>query len=160
VWPEYREYERAVTTLVDAFVKPHMRQYLGDISEQLPPSLRQMPFLVMQSSGGVLSSEQVADKPIATALSGPAAGVVGASAMARLAGRIATNRMEQIQIANAERQVLPEPEVRAASIREIPAGRFGTAEEFADVAAFLVSVPASYITGSSIRVDGGAIKGI
>jgi N-methylhydantoinase A len=41
----------------------------------------------MQSSGGVLSSEQVADKPIATALSGPAAGVVGASAMARLAGR-------------------------------------------------------------------------
>ncbi|MFP6736710.1 MAG: SDR family oxidoreductase [Rhodospirillales bacterium] len=77
-----------------------------------------------------------------------------------LPGRIATNRMEQIQIANAERQGLPEPEVRAALIREIPAGRFGTAEEFADVAAFLVSAPASYITGSSIRVDGGAIKGI
>ncbi|MBT5840266.1 MAG: hydantoinase/oxoprolinase family protein [Rhodospirillaceae bacterium] len=87
VWPEYREYERAVTTLVDAFVKPHMRRYLGDISALLPSTLSQMPFLVMQSSGGVLSSEQVAHKPIATALSGPAAGVVGASAMARLAGR-------------------------------------------------------------------------
>jgi N-methylhydantoinase A len=87
VWPEYREYERAVTTLVDAFVKPHMRRYLGDISEQLPELLRQTPFLVMQSSGGVLSAGQVAAKPIATALSGPAAGVVGASAMAKLAGR-------------------------------------------------------------------------
>ena len=86
VWPEYREYERAMTTLVDAFVKPHMRRYLGRIEEELPENLREKPFLVMQSSGGVLSSEQVADKPIATALSGPAAGVIGAGAIARLAG--------------------------------------------------------------------------
>ena len=86
VWPEYREYERAMTTLVDAFVKPHMRRYLGRIDEELPVNLRGKPFLVMQSSGGVLSSEQVADKPIATALSGPAAGVIGASAVAKAAG--------------------------------------------------------------------------
>ena len=86
VWPEYREYERAVTTLVDAFVKPHMRRYLGDIDAHLSDELRDKPFLVMQSSGGVLSSEQVADKPITTALSGPAAGVIGAGAMGQLAG--------------------------------------------------------------------------
>ena len=86
VWPEYREYERAMTTLVDAFVKPHMRRYLGRIDEELPENLRGKPFLVMQSSGGVLSSEQVAHKPIATALSGPAAGVIGASAVAKAAG--------------------------------------------------------------------------
>jgi len=86
VWPEYREYERAVTTLVDAFVKPHMKRYLGRIEDELPENLRDKPFLVMQSSGGVLSSRQVADKPIATALSGPAAGVIGASAIADLAG--------------------------------------------------------------------------
>lgn len=86
VWPEYREYERAVTTLVDAFVKPHMRQYLGRIDQEMPDNLRKKPFLVMQSSGGVLSSRQVADKPISTALSGPAAGVIGASKIAELAG--------------------------------------------------------------------------
>lgn len=86
MWPEYREYERAMTTLVDAFVKPHMRRYLSNIDEQLPEKLREKPFLVMQSSGGVLSSKQVADKPISTALSGPAAGVIGATEMATLAG--------------------------------------------------------------------------
>ena len=86
VWPEYREYERAMTTLVDAFVKPHMRRYLGRIDDELPASLRRKPFLVMQSSGGVLSADQVADKPIATALSGPAAGVIGATAVAKVAG--------------------------------------------------------------------------
>lgn len=86
VWPEYREYERAVTTLVDAFVKPHMKQYLGRIDQEMPDSLKEIPFLVMQSSGGVLSSKQVADKPISTALSGPAAGVIGASKIAELAG--------------------------------------------------------------------------
>lgn len=86
VWPEYREYERAMTTLVDAFVKPHMRRYLGRIKDELPGNLTEKPFLVMQSSGGVLSADQVADKPIATALSGPAAGVIGATTVAGLAG--------------------------------------------------------------------------
>ncbi len=86
VWPEYREYERAMTTLVDAFVKPVMRRYLSDVSERLPGTLRERPFLVMQSSGGVLSAGQVAAKPISTALSGPAAGVIGARAVGEAAG--------------------------------------------------------------------------
>ena len=86
VWPEYREYERAMTTLVDAFVKPVMRRYLSDVSEQLPGVLGERPFLVMQSSGGVLSAGQVAEKPISTALSGPAAGVIGARAVGEAAG--------------------------------------------------------------------------
>src|SRR5262249_36374984 len=53
VLPEYREYERAVTTLVDAFVKPHMERYLNRVHEELGPGLKDKPFLVMQSSGGV-----------------------------------------------------------------------------------------------------------
>src|ERR1700676_2671306 len=64
VLPEYREYERAVTTLVDAFVKPHMSRYLKRIHDELGPGLRDKPFLVMQSSGGVASPEQVMRKPI------------------------------------------------------------------------------------------------
>ena len=86
VLPEYREYERAVTTLVDAFVKPHMAVYLRRIKDELGADLGAKPFLVMQSSGGVISGDQVAERPITTALSGPAAGALGASVIARIAG--------------------------------------------------------------------------
>ncbi len=86
VLPEYREYERAVTTLVDAFVKPHMDRYLKRINDELGPMLRHKPFLIMQSSGGVASAAQVVKKPIMTALSGPAAGALGSAVIAELAG--------------------------------------------------------------------------
>ena len=86
VLPEYREYERAVTTLVDAFVKPHMGRYLERIRDELGAGLREKPFLVMQSSGGVASPDQVMCKPITTALSGPAAGALGSAVIAEMAG--------------------------------------------------------------------------
>jgi len=86
VLPEYREYERAVTTLVDAFVKPHMERYLDRVHDELGASLRDKPFLVMQSSGGVASAEQVLHKPITTALSGPAAGALASAVVAEIAG--------------------------------------------------------------------------
>ncbi|MEO3823577.1 hydantoinase/oxoprolinase family protein [Actinomadura sp. B10D3] len=71
---EYREYERSVTTLVDAAVKPAMNGYLARIAERAPSRL-----LVMKSNGGVLSAEEVARQPITTVLSGPAAGALGAA---------------------------------------------------------------------------------
>jgi N-methylhydantoinase A len=86
VLPEYREYERAVTTLVDAFIKPHMSRYLGRIRDELGEELNKKPFLVMQSSGGVASPDQVMRKPITTALSGPAAGALGSAVIADIAG--------------------------------------------------------------------------
>jgi N-methylhydantoinase A len=86
VLPEYREYERTVTTLVDAFVKPHMDRYLRRVKDALGSDLDQKPFLVMQSNGGVMSAEQVVAKPITTALSGPAAGVLGSAVISALAG--------------------------------------------------------------------------
>src|ERR1700683_4200482 len=86
VLPEYREYERAVTTLVDAFIKPHMSRYLDRIRDELGPELNKKPFLVMQSSGGVASPDQVMRKPITTALSGPAAGAIGSAVIAEIAG--------------------------------------------------------------------------
>lgn len=86
VLPEYREYERAVTTLVDAFVKPYLDRYLERVNDQLGETLRERPFLVMQSSGGVASAEQILRKPITTALSGPAAGALGSAVVAEIAG--------------------------------------------------------------------------
>ncbi|MFI0484567.1 hydantoinase/oxoprolinase family protein [Actinomadura sp. 9N215] len=71
---EYREYERSVTTLVDAAVKPAMNGYLARIAEQVAARL-----LVMKSNGGVLSADEVARQPITTVLSGPAAGALGAA---------------------------------------------------------------------------------
>jgi N-methylhydantoinase A len=86
VLPEYREYERAVTTLVDAFVKPHMERYLRRVHDELGSGLKDKPFLVMQSSGGVASADQIVCKPITTALSGPAAGALGSAVVAEIAG--------------------------------------------------------------------------
>src|SRR5437868_11193808 len=86
VLPEYREYERAVTTLVDAFVKPHMERYLNRVHQELGSGLQDKPFVVMQSIGGVASTDQVVRKPITTALSGPAAGALGSAVIAEIAG--------------------------------------------------------------------------
>jgi N-methylhydantoinase A len=87
VLPEYREYERTVTTLVDAFVKSRVAVYVGAIQGKLDRALRpDTPFYVMKSNGGVISAREVAGQPITTILSGPAAGALGASAVAAAAG--------------------------------------------------------------------------
>jgi N-methylhydantoinase A len=86
VLPEYREYERAVNTLVDAFVKPSMSRYMSDLREEIGQREGAAPFVVMKSNGGVAGVGQVLDKPISTALSGPAAGALGAATIAGLAG--------------------------------------------------------------------------
>jgi N-methylhydantoinase A len=85
---EYREYERSMTTLVDAAVKPKVSGYLRAIRQRLD-SLREqpaIPFYVMKSNGGVLSAEEVVHQPISTVLSGPAAGALGAALIAGHAG--------------------------------------------------------------------------
>ena len=87
VLPEYREYERTVTTLVDAFVKSRVAAYVGAIQSRLDAELGAgVPFYVMKSNGGVISAREVAAQPITTILSGPAAGALGASLLAKAAG--------------------------------------------------------------------------
>ncbi len=88
VLPEYREYERAMTTLVDVAVKPRVSRYLSSIGTQLNDLRpdRGIPLHVMTSSGGVATAEEVAGRPIGTVLSGPAAGAVGAAVLAQAAG--------------------------------------------------------------------------
>lgn len=75
-------------------------------------------------------------------------------------GRIATARTQSIDAAAAGRSGKSEAEVARESAAAIPAGRYGTVEEFGAVAAFLAGTGASYVTGSVIRVDGGAIRSV
>ncbi|MEO1315685.1 MAG: SDR family oxidoreductase [Pseudomonadota bacterium] len=77
-----------------------------------------------------------------------------------LPGRIHTERVDELDAAAAKRTGKTIEETREAAMAAIPAGRYGTPAEFAAVAAFLASDQASYITGSQIRVDGGAIRSI
>jgi len=77
-----------------------------------------------------------------------------------LPGRIHTDRIEELDAANAKRLGKSVDEVRANSVKTIPAGRLGTVEEFGAAGAFLCSEPASYITGTMLRVDGGAARSL
>ncbi len=88
VLPEYREYERAMTTLIDAAVKPTVAAYVSGIADRLREldGGRGTPFSIMRSNGGVLSAAHVVRQPISTVLSGPAAGALGAAAIATRAG--------------------------------------------------------------------------
>ena len=86
VLPEYREYERAMTTLIDVLVKPYCETYLGNAAKKLYYDGIKFPFLIMQSNGGVVRHSTASEKPVTMLLSGPAAGVLGAVHMSKLAG--------------------------------------------------------------------------
>ena len=85
VAPEFREYERASTTTVDAYLGPVLAGYLGALSEACRNAGLPEP-LVMRSSGGVATLDEAAAHAAFALLSGPAAGVIGAARVAALAG--------------------------------------------------------------------------
>ena len=73
ILPEFREYERTSTVVVNSYVGRLMASYLGGLEESLGKGLR-----IMQSSGGSITAGMAAEQPVRTILSGPAGGVVGA----------------------------------------------------------------------------------
>jgi N-methylhydantoinase A len=80
ILPEYREYERTSTVVINAYLQPLLGRYLNRLKDETA-NLR-----VMQSSGGSISAEVAAEEPVRTILSGPSGGVVGALRAARSAG--------------------------------------------------------------------------
>ncbi len=82
VLPEYREYERWSTTVVNAYVTPIMSRYLTTLEQ----GLIQTPLRIMQSNGGSISAATARNSAVRTILSGPAAGAIGAHAVARASG--------------------------------------------------------------------------
>ncbi len=87
VQPEFREYERFSTTLLNAYLQPAIGRYMKALGRRFAEAAPGARLGINQSSGGLMSVERAGDMPIRTALSGPAAGVVGAIHRARLAER-------------------------------------------------------------------------
>src|SRR5690606_19365777 len=75
-------------------------------------------------------------------------------------GRNKTERIDQLDAAEAQREGRSVEEVRADSVSRIPMGRIGTPEEFGKVVAFVASPAASYLTGASVLVDGGMVRAL
>ena len=102
ILPEFREYERTSTTVINAYLVPVMSGYLRDTTAQVATfsseesraeknsvrtkNSRAARVRIMQSNGGIISAEHAAQEPVRTILSGPAGGVIGASYAAELAG--------------------------------------------------------------------------
>jgi N-methylhydantoinase A len=82
ILPEFREYERTSTVVINAYLQPIMQRYLENLERRLSGAR----IFVMQSSGGITSLAAAAREPVRTVLSGPAGGVVGAAASARRSG--------------------------------------------------------------------------
>ena len=85
ILPEYREYERASTTAMNAYVAPLMTRYLSRLDRRLK-ELGALRLRIMQSNGGVISAETACREAVRTVLSGPAGGVVGAWKTGSVAG--------------------------------------------------------------------------
>lgn len=83
---EYREYERTSTAVLDAYVKPIVRRYLLELENRLARDGFGGRFLVTRSGGGAMTVGVAREQPVSLILSGPAGGVIGAAALAKLIG--------------------------------------------------------------------------
>ena len=84
--PEFREYERTSTTVINAFVRPVAATYLSRLETGATELGIEAPLVVVQGNGGIMSSETAKRQPVALIRSGPAAGVAGAAHLSGLAG--------------------------------------------------------------------------
>lgn len=152
ILPEFREYERASTVLVNAYLQPVMETYLRKLEARVTAShakTTETRLFVMQSSGGITALATAAQQPVRTVLSGPAGGVVGAAAVAERSG---LSRIITFDMGGTSTDVA------------LVDGRLATTNE-ADVAGLPVRVPVLDIHtvgaggGSLARFDaGGALR--
>ncbi len=86
VLPVFREYERTITTVLNAYVMPRVSGYIENLDSELRTLGVEAPLLIMKSNGGVIGADTAIRQPVYTALSGPAAGVMSAIDVARSTG--------------------------------------------------------------------------
>ena len=163
VLPEIKEYERTSTTVINAYVTPVVRRYLATLVAGLREIDVTAPLLVMQSNGGLTSAEAAGRLPMHIVESGPAAGVVGAQALARQRGltRLITFDMGGT---TAKASIVEDGEVlRAAEIQV--GGGITVGSRLLTGAGYLLRVPAIDLAevgaggGSVVWIDaGGALR--
>ncbi len=86
ILPEFREYERALVAVMNAYVRPSMRRYLSSFVDKLSGIQFSPHVNIIRSDGGLMSVDRASESPVHTMLSGPAGGVSGAAFVAGLAG--------------------------------------------------------------------------
>ena len=86
VLPVYREFERAITTVLNAYVTPQVSSYINNLRQSLESIQTRATLSIMKSNGGIIGADAAALQPVNTALSGPAAGVMAAAQISRNSG--------------------------------------------------------------------------
>ena len=155
--------------VLDAQFQMMVRQVI-DLTNRVLPGMRESGWgriLTVASSGVVQPIPNLAlSNTLRSALVGWSKSLAnevasdGISVNMLLPGRIHTERVDELDEANSKKTGRPVADIREAARMAIPAKRYGDVAEFAAVAAFLVSGRASYVTGSVVRCDGGAIRSV
>ena len=153
VLPEIKEYERTSTTVINSYVIPIVRRYLATLREGLAEAAVEAPLLIMQSNGGLMPAAAAAETPMHIIESGPAAGVVGAQALAR--------RMDQPKLitfdmggTTAKASIVEDGEVSRASEYQVGGGIM-LSSRLLTGSGYLLRVPA--IDLAEVGAGGGSI---
>jgi len=163
VLPEIREYERTSTTVINAYVMPIVRRYLATLRAGLDDAGVKTPLLIMQSNGGLMTDAAAAARPIHIIESGPAAGVVGAQALAR---RIGLGKLITFDMGGttAKASIVEDGEVTRAAEYQVGGGIMHGSRLLTG-AGYLLRVPAIDLAevgaggGSLVWIDpGGALQ--
>jgi len=158
VLPEIREFERTSTTVANAYVMPVLERYLATLETGLSAFGITAPLLTMQSNGGVMSAERARARPVQLIESGPAAGVIGAAAMARRMG-IANVISLDMGGTTAKASVVEDYKIRQSSEFEV-GGPISRGSRLNKGGGYLLRTPAIDIAevgaggGSIVEIDG------
>lgn len=140
VHPEFREYERFSTTVINAFLQPEVGRYMDRLSAAIQKIAPKAALGIFQSAGGLMTIEQASRFPVRTALSGPAAGAVGAAAAAEMSG---TPNIITLDIGGT-----------STDVALIQGGKVGTSN-LRDIAGFRIRLPTVDI--HTVGAGGGSI---
>jgi N-methylhydantoinase A len=159
VLPEIKEYERTSTTVINAYVLPVVRQYCSRLRADLDGLGVTAPLHIMQSNGGLTTVEIAAERPVNIIESGPAAGVVGAQALARKMGLTKIISFD-MGGTTAKASIVENGEVTRSGEYSVGAGIM-IGSRLLTGAGYLLKVPAIDLAevgaggGSHVRIDGG-----